>query len=148
LFGRRPRIVRDANLAAAAVSLPQGAGIVSEDPNGRWIVYEMPSGAQQVRFRATEAWLPNEPTATPNNTNITLATVHPDGRLVVLEGLHRTRAVARDRVLMEPSRGGVEHAPGWLDFAYDPSALRDTPSARAVAAALGGDPEAPLVSAR
>ncbi len=131
LFGRRPKIVKDANLAAAAASLPQGAGLIGEDPNGHWIVYEMPNGAQQVRFRAREAWLPSEPTATRNNTNITLATVHWDGRVVVLEGIHRTRAMARERVMIDPSRGGVEQAPGWLHFSYDPSTFCDTPSARA-----------------
>jgi hypothetical protein len=148
LFGRRPRIVRDANLAAAAASLPPGAAITGKDPSGHWVVYEMPNGAQQVRFRAREAWLPNEPTVTPNNTNITLAAVHSDGRLVVLEGLHRTRAMARERVMIDPSRGGVGQATGWLDFAYDPSALRDTRSARSVSEALGGDPDAPLIPAR
>jgi hypothetical protein len=148
LFGRRPIIVRDANLSAAAASLPKGAGIIAKDPNGHWVVYELPNGAQQVRFRAREAWLPNEPTVLLNNTNRTLATVHGDGRLVVLEGLHRTRAMARERVLIDPSRGGVEQAPGWLDFSYDPSAFHDTPSARAVSEMLGGDPDAPLVPAR
>jgi hypothetical protein len=118
------------------------------DANGHWIVYEMPVGAQQVRFRAREAWLPNEPSFLPNNTTITVATVNRDGRVVVLEGLHRTRAMARERVLVDPNRGGVEQAPGWLDFSYDPAALRDTPSARAVSELLGGDPEAPLVPAR
>ena len=148
LFRRRPRIVKDANLAAAMASLPQGASVVSKDVNGHWIVYELPNGAQQVCFRAQEAWLPNEPTVTPNYTNITLATIHADGRLVVLEGLHRTRAMARDRVLIDPGRGGTEHAPGWLDFSYDPSVFRQTPSTRAVSELLGGDPDAPLVPAR
>jgi hypothetical protein len=148
LFGRRPRIVKDANLAAAAASLPQGARIIGVDAKGHWIVYEMPSGVQQVRFRAREAWLPNEPTVMPNNTNITLAAVNRDGRLVVLEGIHRTRAVARERVMIDPGRGGVEQAPGWLDFSCAPTALRDTPSARAVSDLLGDDPDAPLVPAR
>jgi len=148
LFGRRPKIFRDANLAAAAASLPQEAGVIGKDPNGHWITYQLPNGAQRVRFRAGEAWLPTEPTVVPNNTNITLATVHSDGRLVVLEGIHRTRAMARERVMIDPSRGGVEQAPGWLDFSYDPSAFRDTPSARAIAEVLGGDPDAPLVPAR
>ena len=66
-------LCKDANLAAAAASLPPGAAIMDKDPNGCWIVYELPNGAQQVRFRASEAWLPNEPTVMPNNTNITLA---------------------------------------------------------------------------
>src|SRR5262249_51580978 len=112
------------------------------------IVYETPNGAQQVRFRAREAWLPNEPTATPNYTTITLATILGDGRLVVLEGIHRTRAMARERVPIDPGRGGVEQAPGWLDFSYDHSALRDPPSARAISEVLGGAPDAPLVPAR
>jgi hypothetical protein len=108
----------------------------------------MPNGAQQVRFRASEAWFPTEPTVTPNYTNRTLATAHEDGRLVVLEGIHRTRAMARERVMIDPGRGGVEQAPGWLDFSYDPAGLRDTPSAGAVLELLGGDPDAPLVPAR
>jgi hypothetical protein len=148
LFGRRPKIVRDANLAAAMARLPQGARIIAKDTNGHWAAYEMPNGAQQVRFHAQEAWLPNEPTATPNYTNLTLATVHGDGRLVVLEGIHRTRAMARGRAMIDPSRGGVEQVPGWLDFSYDPAALRDTASAQAVSELLSGDPDAPLVPAR
>ena len=108
----------------------------------------MPNGAQQVRFRASAAWLPNEPTVMPNNTNITLATVDRNGRLIVVEGIRRTRAMASERVMIDPSRGGVEQAPGWLDFSYDPAAFRDTPSARAISELLGGDPDAPLVPAR
>jgi hypothetical protein len=44
--------------------------------------------------------------------------------------------------------GGMEHAPGWLDFVHDPSELRDTPSARAISQIFGGDFDAPLVSAQ
>jgi hypothetical protein len=108
----------------------------------------MPNGAQHVRFQAGEAWFPSEPTVMSNNTTITHATVHRDGRLVVLEGIHRTRAMARERVMIDPTRGGVEEAPGWLDFSFDPSAFRDTPSALAISEVLGGDPNAPLVPAR
>jgi hypothetical protein len=91
LFGSRPKIVRDADIAAAAMSLPEGAMVLRTDPNGNWIEYEMPNGAQQVRFRALEAWFPNEPTLTPNRTEITSATILPDGRIIVTEGLYRTR---------------------------------------------------------
>jgi hypothetical protein len=94
---------------------------------------EVPNGAQQVRFRAWEAWLANEPSAAPNNTDITSAVIDPDGRVVVLEGLHRTRAMARERILIDASRGGVERTPGWLDFSCDPTGLSDPPSTRAVA---------------
>jgi len=148
LFGRRLKIVRDANLTAAAEGLPYGARIIGTDPHGEWIAYEAPNGAQQLRFRAWEAWLANEPASTPNNTNITSATIDSDGRVVVLEGLHRTRAMARERVSIHPNKGGVERAPGWLDFSYDPAGLRDTPSTRAIAELLGADLNPPLVPAR
>ena len=148
LFGHRPRIARDADSAAATDCLPQGAQILRADPKGNWLVYEMPNGAQLVRFRASEAWLPNEPTPMPNNTNVTSATILTDGRVVVTEGLHRTRAMARRRVPMSPSHGGVASAPGWLDFAYDPEGMRATPSTQAISEMLGGDAEAPLIPAR
>src|SRR5208282_2789570 len=59
-----------------------------------------------------------------------------------------TRAMARERVMIDPSRGGVGQVPGWLDFSYDPSAFRDMPSGPAVSEVFGSDPDAPLVPAR
>jgi hypothetical protein len=56
--------------------------------------------------------------------------------------------MAREGALIDPSRGGVAQAPGWLDFSYDPSALGETPSAQAVTELFGGDRDAPLVPAR
>lgn len=148
LFGRKPSIVRDADLEAATSRLPEGARVVQSDPRGNWVVYEQPGGAQRVRFRASEAWLPNEPSLTLNNTLVTSATIDPTGRVVVTEGLHRTRAVARNRVFLPLRLGGVEHAPGWLDFLHEPTALHDTPSTRAIAQLLGGDLDAPFIPAR
>jgi hypothetical protein len=65
-----------------------------------------------------------------------------------MDGLHRARAMARERVAIGPRNGGSEKAPDWLDYVYDPTDLRDTPSARAIAQMLGGDPDAPLIPAR
>jgi hypothetical protein len=50
--------------------------------------------------------------------------------------------------MIDPRQGGVDKAPGWLDFSNDPTALDDTPSARAIAQLLGSDPDAPLIPAR
>jgi hypothetical protein len=129
-------------------SLPQGSRVLGTDPNGSWILYETPHGAQQIRFCAREAWFPSEPTPTLNDTINTSATIFPDGRVVVMEGLHRTRAVARQRVMMDPDNGGVELAPGWLDFSHDPATFRDTPSNQAIMELLGSDPKGLLVPAR
>jgi hypothetical protein len=122
LLGRiaEPRIVREADLDAAVGSLPVGATILNADPNGNYVVYEMPSGEPRIRFRASAAWLPNEPTAIPNNTPIMSASITRDGQVLVMEGLHRARAMARDKVMIAPKLGGVEEAPGWLDFPHDP----------------------------
>ncbi len=148
LLGRLPKIVREANFAAAVQSLPAGSSITATDPDGNWILYQPTNGLPLIRLRASEAWLPNEPTPFRNETRDTGATIDPSGRVVVVEGLHRTRATARERILFPPELGSAAKAPGWLDFAFDPEALKDTPSSRAFAQLLGGDPDAPLVSAR
>jgi hypothetical protein len=124
ILGRKAqlKIIRDADLEAASSNLPAGAAILRADPNGDFVVYESPAGALRIRFRACAAWLPNEPTVLPNNTRAAVATVTPDGQVLVLEGVHRTRAVARERVILPVSLGGVENALGWLDFAFDAEA--------------------------
>jgi hypothetical protein len=122
---------------------------MNADMNRNWIVFKMPNGKMMIRFRATEAWLPNEPTPLPNRTVRTLATVNADKQVIVLEGLHRTRAAARARRLIRNSDGGADRAPGWLDFTYDPEALRETPSTNAINQMLGGSAsDAQLVPAK
>ena len=148
LFDRRVKIVRDADIEAAIESLPREVAVVNTDPSENWVLYQMSDGALRIRFRAKEAWFPNEPTLRPNRTVGTVASINPDGRVVVTEGLHRTRAMARGRVMLDPKEGGVEKAPGWLDFAYDPSGLIDTPSVQAISQLLGGNPNRSLVPAR
>lgn len=146
---RRPaKIIRDADIAAAMESLAPGAAVQKVDPSGSWIVYQIPGQAPRIRFRARDAWFPNEPTIVPNGSERTNATIDQYGRVVVTEGLHRTRAMARRRVVIAPKYGGVEKAPGWLDFSHDPTALSDTPSSREILKLLGDDPEAPLIPAR
>jgi hypothetical protein len=141
LFGRPPKIVREADFAAALATLPEGVLIVATDPSGNWIVFKMPDGSDVIRFRASAAWFPNEPTLVGDRSPRTLATVLADGKVVVFEGLHRTRAMARERSMIDNRNGGLIKAPGWLDFTYDSDALHETPSSIAIGELLGGNPE-------
>jgi hypothetical protein len=116
------RIVREAAMEAVMQDLPAGATVLAADPNENYVAYELPSGEPRIRFRASAAWLPNEPSASPNFTPQTIASLTSEGQVLVLEGLHRTRGMAREKTMIAPKLGGVEKAPGWLDFAYVPDA--------------------------
>lgn len=146
---RRPvRIVREANFPAALATLPAGAVVERTDPRGHWIAYRKADGKPVVRFRASEAWLEGEPTLMSNLSINTAAAIRPDGTVLVYEGLHRTRATARDRVLIEEALGGTSLAPGWLDFVLADERPPATSSTRAIMESMGGDPDAPPVPAR
>jgi hypothetical protein len=112
-------IVREADIEAARKSLPADVTVLIVDPVGYYILYEIPSGDLRIRFRASAAWLPNQPTPGTNRSPKTRAGIMSGGRVLVLEGLHRTRAMARDQMMIAQWLGGVAHAPGWLDFGYD-----------------------------
>jgi hypothetical protein len=148
IFRRRPTIVREANFAAARVGLPMGSSIESIDSRGNWIVFQGPDGKPKIRFRASAAWLAAEPTIMPNDSVRAEAALHVDEKVVVYEGLHRTRATARDKIVIEEAVGGVPSAPGWLDFDLVVERPQPTPSVRAVMQLFGGDPDAPAVPAR
>jgi hypothetical protein len=148
LLRRRPIIVREANFAAALAMLPAGSTVEGIDRSKNWITFRLATGQPMIRFRASKAWLVAEPTLLGNGTADTDAVVEADGRVVVREGLHRTRGVARDRIVIEAKFGGVPTAPGWLDFALGDKRPPDTPSVQAMIQMLGGDPDAPPVPAR
>jgi hypothetical protein len=101
-----------------------------------------------LRFRAREAWLAAEPTIMPNDSADTEAAIQTNGTIVVYEGLHRTRATARERVLIEGVVGVVSRAPGWLDFEHVDERPPLTLSTRDIMELFGGDPDAPPVPAR
>jgi hypothetical protein len=146
---RRPtQIVREANFAAALATLPAGSTVERSDAQGNWIAFQSVDGDRMIRFRAAEAWLAAEPTIMPNDSDETAAAIQADGTVVVYEGLHRTRAVARDSVLIEEAVGGVFSAPGWLDFVLVEERPPATASVRAIMELFGGDPDAPPVPAR
>jgi hypothetical protein len=145
---RPPRIVREANFAAALATLPAGATVERTDPRGHWIVYLSADGRGRIRFRASEAWLAAEPTIMPNKSNETEAAVHADGNVVVYHGLHRTRGTARHGSVVREDEGGVPSAPGWLDYALVDELPPPSPATRAIMEMMGGDPDAPPVPAR
>ena len=122
LRGKRPRriIVREADFEAALQCLPLGAAVLAIDPNGNFIFYELPDGLPMIRFRASAAWLPNEPTWGLNESPDRVACIIAEGQILVLEGLHRTRGMARDKSMIETDLGGIDRAPGWLDFLHKP----------------------------
>jgi len=99
--------------------LPPQAVISATDTAKSYFVYRIADGTWRIRFLASAAWLPNEPTVIPNNTRLTRASVTSDSKILILEGLHRTRSMAREKVLIMPNLGGVLDAPGWLDFVFD-----------------------------
>ena len=144
---RLPIIIRDANFAAAMAMLPVGATVERADPQGNWIAFRPAAGKPMIRFRASEAWLAAEPTIMPNRTDDTEAAVQADGTVVVYEGLHRTCATARDRILVKDRVGAARLAPGWLDFVLVDERPLATPSTRAIMELLGGDPDLPPVRA-
>lgn len=146
--GRPPRIVREANFAAALATLPAGATVEKTDPLGRWIAFQPTIGKPMIRFRAAEAWLAAEPTIMSNRSVDTEAAIQADGSIVVYEGLHRTRGTARLGSLVREDEGGVPTAPGWLDFVLVDERPPATPSSRAIMELFGGDPDAPPVPAR
>lgn len=145
---RPPRVVREANFAAALAALPAGAVVERTDPRGNWITFRKGDGKPMVRFRASEAWLEGEPTVVANDSDDTAAAVQADGTVVIYEGLHRTRAAARHRVLVREDKGGAPSAPGWLDFDRVDERPPATSSTRALMELMGGDPDAPPVPAR
>ncbi len=150
VLGRLPRIIREANFAAATVAgMPVNASVVKTDPQQHWIIYKRPDRVELIRFRASTAWLAGEPTVGRNDTPRTKAVVLDDRRVVVHEGLHRTRATARDRLVISEEFGGSPGLLGLLDFRLgEDEPLPDTSSVRAVAAMLGGDLNAQPVPAR
>jgi hypothetical protein len=148
LLRRSAKIVREANFAAALATLPSGTTVERTDSRGRWIAFRTATGKPKIRFRALEAWLAAEPTILGQGSEDTAATIRHDGIIFVYEGLHRTRATARERVLVKENVGGVWAAPGWLDFNLRDEFDPPTPSTRAIMNLFGEDPDAPPVPAR
>jgi hypothetical protein len=95
---------------------PPGARIVQADPNGKWVIFEDAAGAKKIQFDVNEAKnLAAGPLGPPRGTPTTGAFVGPDGKVTVVEGMHRLEE-AKAGAQIPPDQGGVPGLPGWLEY--------------------------------
>lgn len=100
---------------------PQGGKVLQSDPNGKWVILEDATGMKRIQFDVSEASNLAKGSLGPGRgTPETGALVGPDGKVVVVEGMHRLEA-ARGGTAIPPDRGGVLGLPGWLEYdLFDP----------------------------
>lgn len=99
---------------------PQGATILQTDPNGKWVIFEDPNGVKKIQFNVSSAEnvapKPLPPRGSAKRvTPETEATVGPDGKVYVTEGMHRLEA-AQNGATIPPDNGGIPGLPGWLEY--------------------------------
>jgi hypothetical protein len=95
---------------------PKGARILLTDPNCKWVIYEDTAGVKKIQFDVSEASNLTQGALGPSRgTPQTGAAVGPDGRVVVVEGMHRLEA-AKVGAQIAPAEGGVPGLPGWLEY--------------------------------
>jgi hypothetical protein len=117
-------------VTAIDADLPKGAKVIAIDRSDRWVRYEMPNGAERVRFRSEDATVATTvPREGRNYTKNTGASVMDDGRVAVSEGVHRTVGSSQGDVVGSDV-GGVRGRPGVLDYdasgwTFDPAETFD-----------------------
>jgi RHS repeat-associated protein len=95
---------------------PQGARIIQTDPHGAWVIFEDATGVKKIQFDVTEASnLAKGPLGPGRGTLQTGAAVGQDGKVVVVEGMHRLEA-CKGGAQIAPGEGGIPGLPGWLEF--------------------------------
>jgi hypothetical protein len=126
LFRGGQRVLSSFQSAAPIGRVPEGARILRTDPNGKWVAFEDAAGAKKVQFDVTVAENVAPKPLPPRGpgkaeTPRTEATIGPDGKIYVTEGMHRLEA-AQGGTVIPPGKGGVPGLPGWLEYN-----LRDVP---------------------
>ena len=97
-------------------NLPQGATILPTDPNGKWVVFEDTTGRKKIQFDANEAENLTKGSLGPGRgTPETAALVGPEGKVLVVEGMHRLEA-AKAGAHVPPGLGGIQGLPSWLEY--------------------------------
>ena len=96
---------------------PEGRTILRLDPNGKYVIFEQ-NGTNKMQFDVNAA----EPATTgplgpPPGTPRTAATIGSDGKIYVLEGMHRLEG-AQAGGTITPQDGGIPALPGWLEYNY------------------------------
>lgn len=95
---------------------PQGAKILQTDLNGKWVIFEDAAGAKKIQFDVSEASnFAKGPLGPGRGTLITGAKVGPDGKVIVIEGMHRLEA-AKGGAQIPVGKGGIPGLPGWLEY--------------------------------
>jgi hypothetical protein len=80
------------------------------------VIFEDATGVQKIQFDVTEASnLAKGPLGPPRGTDPTLATIGPNGKVVVMEGMHRLEA-AQAGAQIPVGKGGIPGLPGWLEY--------------------------------
>jgi hypothetical protein len=80
---------------------PRGARIVLGDPNGKWVIFEDGTGSRKIQFDVNEATnLARGPLGPGTGSAQTGAFVGPDGKVVVVEGMHRLEAAKGGTVIL------------------------------------------------
>jgi hypothetical protein len=94
---------------------PQGATILQTDPHGTWVIFEV-NGVKKIQFDVSEASnLTKGPLGPGRGSPETGAFVGPDGKVVVVEGMHRLEA-AKAGAQIPPGQGGIRGLAGWLEY--------------------------------
>ncbi len=118
-YARNPITWSDPLGLAECGELPEGSRVVNEADD--YVIYVTRDGAERIRFRASEAVTLQEATSGRNYTTDAMAGLTDDGAVMVHEGRHRAIGAAQgDRIPSDV--GGVDDAPGWLDYEYTPDA--------------------------
>jgi hypothetical protein len=95
---------------------PQGARILQTDPNGKWVIFEDAAGAKKIQFDVTNAEnVAKGPLGPGRGTSRTGAFVGSDGKVYVVEGMHRLEA-AQAGAQIASDKGGVVGLVGWLEY--------------------------------
>jgi hypothetical protein len=84
------------------------------------MIFEDATGAKKIQFDVSEASnLAQGPLGPGRGTLRTGAFVGPDGKVTVVEGMHRLEA-AQGGAQIAPGQGGVSGLPGWLEYDWWP----------------------------
>src|SRR5579884_2276357 len=120
VVGEMQALVHNTSGSAAIGRVPQGAKVLQTDPNGKWVIFEDAAGVKKIQFDVTAAENVAPKPLPPRgpgkiDTPRTEATVGPDGKVYVTEGMHRLEA-AQGGTVIPPDKGGVPGLPGWLEY--------------------------------
>ncbi len=80
------------------------------------MIFEDATGAKKIQFDVTAAEPFAKPPLGPGRGSVeTEALVGPDGKVIVLEGMHRLEG-AKAGDIIPVGMGGIEGKPGWLEY--------------------------------